>query len=147
MAQTIDLLASEFSQVPVHQNGVVRWPNLRAIAQSFFTRQYADDDCWRLVWELLQAGGFVEVEDDPVEACKRVQEIWFQDDPRDPLTLVQPWDWFLMYHPGSPAVQHPGLVVDTLDFIHAHRGAGVTIEPMRRYRHRLVQVARLRCLL
>jgi hypothetical protein len=82
---------------------------------------------------------------DPLDAMRSVQEVWFQDDPRDPLTLVQPWDWFLMRYDG-PAVQHPALVVDAHDLIHLHRKAGVTIEPMRRWRHRLVQLARLRCL-
>jgi hypothetical protein len=121
-------------------------PDLRVLAQDFYERQYGEWECWRLVHELLQAGGFLDVAADVHDAVQSVQELWFQDDPRDPLTLVQPWDWFLMRH-DTPAVQHPGLVVDQLGMIHVHRHAGVRIEPMRRYRHRLVQVARLRCLM
>jgi hypothetical protein len=121
-------------------------PDLRVLAQEFYERQYGELECWRLVHELLQAGGFLEVTADVQDAAQSVQELWFQDDPRDPLTLVQPWDWFLI-HNDMPAVQSPCLVVDTLDLIHLHRHAGVRIEPMRRYRHRLVQVARLRCLM
>lgn len=133
-----------------HTNGVVAsphvaWPNLRLLAQDFFERQYGPESCWQLVYELLQAGGFLDIAATPLDAVKSVQQIWWQDDPRDPLTLVQPWDWFLMRRTG-PGVEHPALVVDTMDLIHVHRHAGVRIEPLRRWRHRLIQVARLRCL-
>jgi len=123
-----------------------RLPDLRLLAQDFYERHYGDGDCWRLIYELLQAGGFLHVQANVMDAVRSVTEIWFQGDPRDPLSLVQPWDWFLVRH-DLPAVQNPCLVVDSLDMIHVHRTAGVRIEPMRRWRHRLVQVARLRCLL
>lgn len=123
---------------------VARLPNIRDLAQDFYAKQYAEEACWRLVHELLQAGGFLDVDADPLEAVKSVRQVWWQDDPRDPFTLVQPWDWFLMRRE-HPWVNHPALVVDSMELIHVHK-AGVRIEPMRRYRHRLMQLARLRCL-
>jgi hypothetical protein len=122
------------------------WPNLRELAQDFYARPYAEGDCWRLVCELLEAGGFGRVAHDPLEAVKLVQELWFQGDPRDPLLLVQPWDWFLLRKPRQgPAVRHVGLVVDPVHMIHVAT-QGVRIEPLRRWRSWLVQLARLRCL-
>ena len=123
-----------------------RLPDLRLLAQDFYGRQYGQFECWRLIHELLQAGGFLHVGATVLEAVRSVQEVWFQDDPRDPLALVHPWDWFLLHNPRI-AGQNICLVVDQMDLIHLHRHAGVRIEPMRRYRHQLVQVARLRCLM
>lgn len=120
-------------------------PNLRALLDPFFERHYVEGQCWKLVVDLLHAGGFVHIPDDPLTACHHVQQVWWRDDPRDPLTLVQPWDWYLIRNDGH-GVDHPTLVVDPHDMIHVHRKAGVCIEPLRRYRHRLMQIARLRCL-
>lgn len=120
-------------------------PDLRLLAQDFFERDYAPGDCWRLVFDLLQAAGVVDVGAEVVDAVRQVQEIWFQDDPREPLSLVQPWDWLIIRERG-PAAGHIGLVVDLMDLVHVHRHAGVRIEPMKRYRERIVQIARLRVL-
>jgi hypothetical protein len=123
------------------------WPNIRELAQPFFDRHYADGDCWRLVVDLMEAGGFGRLDGDPVKAVRQVQEVWFQDDPRDPLTLVQPWDWYLLRQPHEgPAVRHIGVVLDAREFIHVRRGQGVRIEPLRRWVQWLLQIARLRVL-
>ena len=132
-------------EVPLDQRSRKDWPNLRELAQPFFDRPYADGECWSLICELLQAGGFLDDAMDPIKACQRVQQIWWHDNPRDPFTLVQPWDWLLLRN-RECWVEHPALVVDGMDMIHVHRKAGVRIEPMRRRRHLLLQVARLRCL-
>jgi hypothetical protein len=123
-------------------------PPLRDLAQAFLDRPYGADQCWTLVLDLLHAGGFREVDADPVEAVKTFTEIWFHDDPRDPLTLGQPWDLWLLRQKGyGPAVTHVGLIVDTQSLIHTRNGAGVVLEPLRRWRPRLIQLARMRCLM
>jgi hypothetical protein len=119
-------------------------PDLRVLAQDFYERPYGPEECWRPIFELLQAGGFVEVTADPHDAVRAVQQIWWHDDARPLLSVIKPWDWLLMRERG-PAVQHPALAVDGHDLIHLHRTAGVRIEPIRRYRDRILQVARLRC--
>ncbi len=130
---------------------VVRIPNLHDIAAAFIGRPYADEQCWQLVHDLLQAGGFTDVAAEPAQAIAKVAEVWFCDDPRNPLGLLQPWDWLLLAKQGKPSngapVGHVGLVVDESTFIHVRPGCGACIEPLRRMRPKLIQVARLRCLL
>jgi len=121
------------------------WPPLGSLIEPFLDKPYGKDDCWKLVCDLLHAGGFLAVPDDPMQAIEAVSEIWFCDDPRDPLTLVQPWDWWLMPRTGR-LVGHIGLVVDEVKFIHVRLKGGVCLEPMQRWRTRLIQLARLRCL-
>jgi hypothetical protein len=120
-------------------------PPMVPLIEPFLGKPYGEHECWRLVCELLHAGGFVDVPDDPIQAIEAVSEVWFRDDPRDPLTLVQPWDWWLMPREG-PLVGHIGLVVDAVKFIHVRLKGGVCLEPMQRWRTRLIQLARLRCL-
>src|SRR5262245_19173276 len=121
------------------------WPPLCPLLDTFLGRPYGPQECWRLVYELMQAGGFLEVNADPLEAISQVQEVWFTGDARDPLMLVQPWDWWLLRKFG-PAVGHVAVVVDHESLVHAGRPMGVCLEPLRRWRPRLVQIARLRCL-
>jgi hypothetical protein len=129
---------------------LTRLPPLRELVTPFLGQPYAEDECWRLVLDLLQAGGFDTVASDPLQAIQQVVELWFCDDPRDPLALVQPWDWYLLTRRGHPQagapIQHIGLVVDTTTFVHSRRGVGVCVEPLLRWRPKLVQLARLRCL-
>lgn len=122
------------------------WPPIRPLLATFLGRPYGPQECWRLVCELMHAGGFLDVATDPLEAIEQVQEVWFVGDHRDPLTLVQPWDWWLLRKFG-PAVGHIGMVVDGAHLVHAGRPVGVCLEPLKRWRPRLVQIARLRCLL
>jgi hypothetical protein len=130
---------------------VIRIPNLQDIAAAFIGRPYAEEQCWQLVYDLLQAGGFADVATEPAQAIAQVAEIWFCDDSRNPLGLLQPWDWLLFAKTGMPRagapVGHVGLVVDESTCIHVRPGLGACLEPLRRMRPKLVQVARLRCLL
>ena len=131
----------------VTRNGLAqRWPNLRALAQPYFDRGYADGQCWRLICELLCAGGFVAHPDSPVEVMQQVQQVWGPGDARALLPLVQPWDLVLMRKHG-PAVQHPGLVVDPSSLIHVRPKAGVCIDALHRWEHKIFQLGRLRCFL
>lgn len=124
----------------------VRWPNLAALADAYLGRPYAEGECWRLVCEVCHAGGFLDAGTDPMRLVQQVTQIWWQDDPRDVLTLVQPWDIALLRNSGT-AVEHCGLVVDPHTLLHVQAKAGVCLVPLRRKRQRLLQVARLRCLL
>jgi len=120
------------------------WPSLRDLVPDFLGRAYAEDECWLLVMDLIRAGGLVPPHAEPAAVIREAKEVWWQDDPRDPLTLVQPWDWWLMRRFG-PAVGHVGLVVDQTYVVHLRPTAGVCLEPLRRSRARLLQIARLAC--
>ena len=126
-------------------------PHLATLVEPFLTRSYAEDQCWQFVLDLLRAGGFTDIAADPVQAVQQVTEVWFWDDPRDPLPLLQPWDWYLLTKDGRPEdgtpIGHIGLVMDDYLFVHVRRRMGVCTDPLYRWRHKLVQVARLRCLL
>lgn len=121
-------------------------PNLAQLVQPFLLRNYKPHECWRLVIDLLDAGGLLQANVEPAHVLSLVQEVWWwQGDTRDPLSLSQPWDWWLV-RKGGPAVSHIALVVDSLSLVHVGT-AGVALEPLRRWRTRLVQIARLRTLL
>lgn len=119
-------------------------PSLADLVQPYLVQPYGEHECWRLVIDLLHAGGLLPPEHGPQEALEQVREVWFQGDSRDPLTLSQPWDWWLLRR-ASPAVTHVGVVVDGLSLVHVST-AGVALESLRRWRSRLVQIARLRCM-
>src|SRR4030095_7066940 len=91
------------------------------------------DACWGRVHYLLREGLGLDLDKEPVQACEQIAEIWGPGDPRDPLTLVQPWDGYILAvkHPWS---DHVGLVVDTRTFVHVRAGTGVVLEPLQRWR-------------
>ncbi len=101
------------------------------------------DGCWHLVRYLLHAGFGLDLDRDPGLACRQIAEVWGVGDPRDPLTLVQPWDGVILAtrHLWS---DHVGLVVDPLSFVHVRPRTGVVLEPLRRWVPKLLQLARLR---
>ena len=125
-----------------------RLPNLRAIAQDFFEQPYAPEQCWKLALDLLHAGGLGDYRDKPGEALQQVVQVWFWKEGSDPRTVIQPWDWLLSSKVGLPSqgavVGHIGLAIDTQTFVHVGSKVGVVIEPIQRWRARLLQVARLK---
>lgn len=131
-------------------------PDIRSVIDPLIGLPYAQfqmrhvaegqDACWGLVHYLLREGLGLDLEEDPASASAQLAEIWGPGDPRDPLSLVQPWDGYILAvkHAWS---DHVGLVVDATSFVHVRVPTGVCIERLRRWRPRLFQVARLRSLM
>lgn len=130
-------------------DSVIRLPNLDAIVQPLLGTPYADANCWNLVRLLIREGFGLDLAAQTEEAAREVVELWYRGDAADPLTLLQPWDLLIIANQDAlPVSDHVGLVVDEERFVHARNvSTGVAMERIRRYRSRLLQVARLRRLL
>lgn len=124
-------------------------PNIDALVEPLLGTPYATWNCWQLVLHLLHEGFGFDLATDPGLAAKEVQEVWFRGDEGDPLTLAQPWDLAIMTGECLfPISGHVGLVMPEQRFVHARTAeTGVAIERLRKWRPRLLQLARLRRLL
>ena len=119
---------------------------LLGLPYGHFCLMHSADACWGLIHYVLREGLGLDLEKDPEVASQQISEIWGPGDVRDPLSLVQPWDIYILAtkHPWS---DHLGLVVDDLSFVHVRQRTGVVLEPLRRWRPKLFQLARLRILM
>lgn len=124
---------------------VIRLPDIRSLVDPLLGVPYAQYPCWQLVRHLIQEGFGLDIVAEPVKAAEQLTEVWWEDDPRDPLTLVQPWDLFIMLRHGVVS-EHVALVIDSESLVHPRRKTGVVIEPLTRWRPMLLQVGRLRSL-
>jgi hypothetical protein len=134
----------------------VRLPQLRPLVEPLIGLPYshflladtapAENACWGLVRYLFNEGFALQLVTNPVDAAAQAVEIWAQGDPRDPLTLVQPWDAYILAVE-NPWSDHLGIVMDQAEFVHVRKRLGVTKEPLHRWRPKLFQVARLQCLM
>lgn len=120
-------------------------PDILALVDPLLGLPYAQYDCWQLVRKLYLEGWGIDFEADPAAAIHQVQEIWFEDEDGDPLALVQPWD-LVIFRTRAMASGHVGIMVDERQFVHERR-TGLCLEPLVRWRARLMQIARLRRLL
>jgi cell wall-associated NlpC family hydrolase len=118
-------------------------PDLAAILDPLLGLPYAELNCWQLCRHLYREGFGEELEEQPAHASKRVEELWWQDDVDDPLTLIQPWD-LLVFRGTGMASHHVGISVDDRQFTHTRKRLGLCLEQTLRWRPRLLQIARLR---
>lgn len=121
-------------------------PGIEPFVEPLLGLPYAACDCWQLLRRLYGHGWGIDLDADPAAAAAQVQEIWFQRDDRDPLSLMQPWDILILKTTGM-ASSHVGVVVNTVHLIHTRQSVGVCLEPLRRWAPHLLQMARLRRLL
>jgi len=121
-------------------------PDIFPLVDAILGRSYDDYNCWNLLRDLYGKGWGIDLDADPAAAVAQVQEIWFQEDPRDPLTLVQVWD-ILIFRPRGMASSHVGIVCDGRQFVHTRKNLGTCMELTKRWAPRLMQIARLRRLL
>lgn len=119
------------------------FPNLRELVDPILGAPYEQYPCWALARHLMHVGLNLDIVADPQRAAEQLSEVWFEDDPRDPLTLVQPWDLFIMLRHGMVS-EHVGVVVDSETLVHTRRTTGVVLEPLQRWKPKLLQLARLR---
>jgi hypothetical protein len=127
-------------------NQTIRLPNIRELVDPLLGTSYETFDCWQLVRNLLIQGFGLDIAEQPNQAALLMQEVWFRGDPREPLALTQPWDLYITCEcEDRPWSTHVGLVIDDQAFVHARVATtGVAIERMRRWRPKLLQIARLR---
>lgn len=127
-------------------NQTTRIPNIRVLVDELLGTSYETFDCWALVRHLLIQGFGLDIAAEPNQAALLMQEVWFRGDGRDPLVLTQPWDLYITCERDDrPWSTHVGLVIDERTFVHARTAAtGVAIERMKRWRPKLLQLARLR---
>jgi hypothetical protein len=133
---------------------VVRIPNLARLVEPILGAPYArftvagspePNACYGLVAYLLREGFAVEMPVDPTQIARELVEVWFRGDARDPMQLVQPWDGYVLATK-APWSDHVGLVTSETHFVHVRQRTGVCLEPLQRWRSRLLQVVRLRML-
>lgn len=131
---------------------VVRLPNLAALVQPILGAPYtqftlpgtpAPNACYGLVAYLMREGLGVDMPTDPASLMSHVVEVWFRGDATDPLALVQPWDGYVLATKLAWS-DHVGLVTSETHFVHVRQRTGVCLEPLQRWRSRLLQVVRLR---
>jgi len=127
-------------------NQPIRIPNIRELVDPLLGASYEEFQCWALVRHLLIQGFGLDIAQQPSHAAALMQEVWYRGDPREPLTLTQPWDLYITCERDDrPWSTHIGLVVDETTFVHARTAAtGVAIERMKRWQPKLIQLARLR---
>jgi hypothetical protein len=118
-------------------------PDIRACIDPILGAPYEEYRCWNLARYLMQTGLGLDIVAEPLRAAEQLSEIWFEGDPRDPLSLVQPWDLFVMVRHGD-ITEHVGVVVDAQALVHTRLRTGVVVEPLQRWRPKLLQLARLR---
>ena len=119
------------------------WPRLQPLVEPLLALPPGQLDCWGLVAVLLEQGFGLDLVQDQEGFGREVVEIWFETDPRPPLTLVQPWDCVLMAITG-PVADHCGLVMEGTQLVHTRAKQGVRVEPLTRFMPHLLQIVRLR---
>lgn len=121
-------------------------PDLAAMVEPLVGTPYSQLNCWALCRHLYREVWGEDLDEQPVYAWRHVEEIWWDGDPEDPLTLSRPGDLWIMRAAGM-ASQHSGIVIDALKFVHTRKRIGTCLELMARWQPRLLQIARLRRLL
>lgn len=123
-------------------------PDLRALVNPILGAPYEQYTCWHLVRHLVREGFGFDMAEEPQRAATAFIELWYRGDTPDPLALVQPWDVVILAGQAHlPVSTHVGLALDAVSFVHARdQGVGVVVEPLRRWRPKLLQLARLRSL-
>jgi cell wall-associated NlpC family hydrolase len=121
-------------------------PDLAALVEPLLGLPYEQYDCWALCRYLYREYWGEDLDADPAQGWKHIQEIWWQDDTEDPLSLSQSGDLWIMRGTGMSS-HHTGIVCNTVYFVHTRRRTGVCLEPLARWKPRLLQLARLRRLL
>ena len=99
--------------------------------------------CWGLVRHLFQKA--LALTSPRIRPVRRhaLRKCGIAGDARDPWEVLQPWD-----APGAgnarPLSDHVGLIVEPTLMVHCAQRVGVCVEPIQRWKPKLVQIVRLR---
>lgn len=99
--------------------------------------------CWGLVRELFHKGFGIDLATDSTTAAERFAEVWYRGDARDPWDGLQAWDGLVLATRGLLS-DHVGLIVEPTLMVHVRQRVGVCVEPIQRWKPKLVQIVRLR---
>ena len=103
----------------------------------------ASNACWGLVRHLFQAGFGFDLATDTTSAAERFAEVWYRGDACDPWEVFQVWDALVLATRGLLS-DHVGLVVEPTLMVHVRQRVGVCVEPIQRWKPKVVQIVRLR---
>jgi cell wall-associated NlpC family hydrolase len=103
----------------------------------------ASNACWGLVRHLLKEGFGFDLATDATSAAERFAEVWYRGDSRDPWEVLQRWDGLVLATRGTLS-DHVGLIVEPTTMVHVRQRVGVCVEPIQRWKPKLVQIVRLR---
>lgn len=103
----------------------------------------ASNACWGLVRFLYKEGFGFDLATDTTSAAARFAEVWYRGSSQDPWETLQRWD-ALVLATRSPLSDHVGLIVEPTLMVHCRRRVGVCVEPIQRWKPKLVQIVRLR---
>ena len=103
----------------------------------------AANACWGLVRQLFKEGFGFDLSIDTTSAAERFAEVWYRGSTQDPWGILQPWD-ALVLATRSPLSDHVGLIVEPTLMVHVRKRVGVCVEPIIRWKPKLVQIVRLR---
>lgn len=121
-------------------------PDVYPIVEPLLGLAYDKINCWALVRKLIQEGLGIDLDAHPEQAQSLVAEVWYTGDPRPVDTVMQPWD-LVVIATGGVVSDSVGLALNTQDFVHTSLRIGVCVERLQRWRHRVLQLGRLRSLL
>ena len=103
----------------------------------------AANACWGLVRFLYKEGFGFDLATDTTSAAERFAEVWYRGEDRDPWLLLQPWDAMVLATRGALS-DHVGLIVEPTLMVHVRKRVGVCVEPIQRWKPKLVQIVRVR---
>ena len=106
-------------------------------------RSNSPDACWQLVRYLLKKGFGFDLATDATSAAERFAEVWYRGSMEDPWEVLRPWDGLVLATRGLLS-DHVGLIVEPTLMVHVRRRVGVCVEPIMRWKPKLVQIVRLR---
>ena len=124
-------------------------PDIAPLVEPLLGRPYDELRCRPLVAHLYQQGFGLDLDAPGGDVNQLFQEVWYQGDPGDPLTVMQSWDLVIIAPTEAlPISTHVGVAVDAQSFVHARKSAnGVAVARLRTWKSHLLQLARLRELL
>ena len=107
----------------------------------YLGRAYDEYNCWTIVRSIFADMKNIELDSDIYKASIDFVEIWYDSGQEIRPEILMPYD-ILSMRRYRPYIEHVGLVVDAGRFLHARPRTGVVIEPISRWAHKVVQVAR-----
>jgi hypothetical protein len=118
-------------------------PALEALVDELLGQPYQESqNCWWLVRHLFERGRGVHLDVEADLNALVLHEVWFRDDARPVLEVVQPWDG-LVFTVAGPLADHAGIVINAEYFVHSRVKIGVCKEPLQKWSNRLLQVVRV----
>ena len=124
-------------------------PPMAPLVERLLGTPYEQMHCRDAIAWMFREGFGLDLATDSAAVTRNFCEVWYYGNAEDPLELIMPWDLVIYAHdPAWPVSSHVGVMIDETRFLHARNGGiGVVVERFRRWRPKLVQVARYKVLM